>query len=444
MKKTRVRIFALVMGLSLLLAMLAACGTGTANGGGSTPGATGAATNTTIEVATDFPISQGDKDIGTSTMNGAVLAVDQANANHTIPNVTLKLVEKDDVGPKGTHDGPTGANNVTALLGDYQVAGIVGPLNSSVARAEMPVANRGGIALISPANTNPCLTKSGAAYGCTGKDDVAAQMRPTGNVTYFRLAATDDHQGPAMADYLYNKQQLKTAYVIDDTEAYGAGLAKYFVQEWTKLGGTVIDGVSHGVASTNDYKGLLTAAAAKKPDVLYFGGNYSTGGQVIQKQMRTISGLEKTVYAGGDGMTGSPDFYNQITGNGGTFYVTVAAPDPAKLPAAAQFVSDYKAKFGAVGPYSASTYDCMNILIQAIKNALKTTPAAKDANDQAGGKAFRQAVIDQLKKTDYNGVTGHTTFDENGDTNNKVFTIYQVALVNGKSDLESKDVVTLQ
>ena len=128
MKRSWSRILALTMGIPLLLAMLAACGgTGT-----TTPTPT---TTTVIKVSTELPISGGDIDIGTSMMHGAQLAVDQANANHTIPNVTLQFVAKDDVGASGTHEGPKGAANVQALLGDPQVAGIVGPLNSSVALA---------------------------------------------------------------------------------------------------------------------------------------------------------------------------------------------------------------------------------------------------------------------------------------------------------------------
>lgn len=429
------RFFALVMGFSLLLGMLAACGTGTST--------SSSAASSVIKVATELPTSGGDVDIGTSTRNGAELAVIQANANHTIPGVTLQLVEKDDVGAKNVHDAAKGATNVEQLLGDPQVAGIVGPLNSNVALDEMPVANRGNIALISPSNTGPCLTKEGADVGCAGPNDIIKTVRPTGNVTYFRLAATDDHQGPAMADYLFHTLHLKTAYVIDDTETYGNGIAKFFVQEWMKLGGTVIDGQSHSVSSTTDYSNLLTAAAAQHPDVLYFGGNYSTGGQVIQKQMMQIPALQHTIYAGGDGMTGSPDFYKQITDNGGKFYVTIAAPDLSKVPGSQSFVSAYTAKYGALGPYSAVAYDAMNILIQAIKKALTTTPAAKDANDTAGGAAFRQAVINALKQTNWNGVTGHTTFDANGDTTNRVFTIYDVAVVSGTSGLEVKGSVNV-
>src|SRR5258706_15484242 len=152
MKRSWSRIFALVMGLSLLLAMLAACGAGT-TGSTSTP-TTG---SKIIKVATDFPVTGKDESGGKPAENGAHLAVDQANANHTIPGYTLQFVPKDDVGPSGSHDPAVGKNNVTALISDGLVAGIVGPLNSGVAEAEMPEANTSPIALISPANTLPCL-----------------------------------------------------------------------------------------------------------------------------------------------------------------------------------------------------------------------------------------------------------------------------------------------
>src|SRR6202040_3333751 len=77
--------------------------------------------------------------------------------------------------------------------------------------------------------------------------------------------------------------------------------------------------------------------------------------------------------------------------------------------------------------YSANAYDCMNILIQAIKSALASgAKTPQNSGDAAGAKAFRQAVIDALKKTDYTGPTGHHTFDANGDTTNKVISIFLI------------------
>src|SRR5947208_7693503 len=177
MKKSWSRIFALTMGIPLLLALLAACGSGTT---GSSSSSTPAAGSTINKVATDLPVSGKDESGGKPAENGAHLAVDQANANKTIPGYTLQFVPKDDVGPSGAHDAAVGKSNVTALISDALVAGIVGPFNSGVAEAEMPIANQAPIALISPSNTNPCLTKTGDAVGCRGSNNKIAILRPTG------------------------------------------------------------------------------------------------------------------------------------------------------------------------------------------------------------------------------------------------------------------------
>src|SRR6266571_9142909 len=92
--------------------------------------------STIVKIATDLPVSGADTSSGKPAENGAHLAVDQANANHTVPNVTFQFVPKDDVGPSGVHDPAIGAQNVTALAGDARVVGVVGPLNSNVAKAE--------------------------------------------------------------------------------------------------------------------------------------------------------------------------------------------------------------------------------------------------------------------------------------------------------------------
>src|SRR5713226_1580531 len=199
MRRSWSRILALTMGIPLLLAILVACGSGTTTGT-STP----AAGSTIIKIATDLPVSGKDESGGKPAENGAHLAVDQANANHTISGYTLQFVPKDDVGPSGAHDAAVGKANVTALIGDALVAGIVGPFNSGVAQAEMPIANQAPIALVSPSNTLPCLTQNAAlSAACVGSADIVSTLRPTGNVTYFRIATTDTSQGGVGASLLY-------------------------------------------------------------------------------------------------------------------------------------------------------------------------------------------------------------------------------------------------
>src|SRR2546421_7144032 len=339
MKRSWSRILAVTMGVPLLLAILVACGSGTTgSGGGATPTASGSAI---IKVATDLPVSGKDESSGKPAEDGAHLAVNQANANHTIPGITLQFVPKDDVGPSGTHDPTAGAANVTSLVSDALVAGIVGPFNSSVAKAEMPISNQAPIAQISPANTNPCLTKDTDASGCSGKNNLLPTLRPTNKVSYFRVATTDDHQGPAGADYLF-KQGAKKAYVIDDAETYGIGIANTFVGEWKKLGGTVL-GHSSEPGTTTSFVSLLTQVASMHPDAIYFGGVDSTGGTLIRQQMLQVPALKSLPYAGGDGIV-TPSFAGSIqpTG-GGPVFGTVAVVDTSKNTNAQTFVTQYKA-----------------------------------------------------------------------------------------------------
>ncbi len=370
------------------------------------------------------------------------MAVDEANKNHTIPGYTIEFVPKDDVGPSGSHDPSVGAQNVRALIGDALVAGIIGPFNSSVAKAEMPITNRAPIVQISPANTNTCLTQRGANVDCTGANDFVPTLRPTGKVTYFRVAGTDSHQGPAGADYLFKTLHYKSVYVIDDAETYGIGIADSFSNEWKALGGTYL-GRSSEPSTTTSYVSLLTQIASKHPEVIYFAGVDSTGGILVRQQMRQVPALANLPFAGGDGIV-TPDFASTIGLSGGPVYGTIAVKDTVQNPATASFKAKYLAIYSTINVYSAAAYDCANILIQAIKTALANgahTP--KDSGDAADAKNFRQAVINAVQGISYDGVTGHQSFDQNGDTNNKVFTIYKLDTLNNKPDWKFLTAVTV-
>ncbi len=422
MRRSWSRIFALTMGIPLMFAILVACGSG-AGGGSSTP----SAGSTTLKIGTDLPVSGKDSSSGKPAENGAHMAVDQANQNHTIPGITLVFVPKDDVGPSGTHDPSVGAQNVNALVGDALVAGIVGPFNSSVAKAEMPITNQAGLAQISPANTNPCLTKDTADSGCSGSNNLLPTLRPTNKVTYFRIATTDDHQGPAGADYMYKTLHLKKVWVIDDTETYGVGIANSFAKQFAADGGTVL-GHSSEPGTTTSYVSLLTQIASQHPDAIYFGGVDSTGGTLVREQMQQVPGLKNLPLGGGDGIV-TPSFASTIGLSGGPAYGTVAVVDTTTSQTAANFRSQYTSIYGNnLNVYSAAAYDCANILIQAIKTALANgAKAPQNSSDATGAKAFRQAVITAIQSISYNGITGHQAFDSNGDTTDKIISIYKLA-----------------
>lgn len=433
-KKRWSRVFALSLGIPLLVAMLAACGAGTTgSGGSSTASSTG---STVLKIATDFPTSGSDASAGKPAENGAHLAVDQANAEKLVPGITFEFVPKDDVGPSGTHEPAAGQKNVSDLIGDALVVGMVGPLNSSVAQAQLPVANQAGFPIISPANTNDCLTQTQPAVECGGANNKLSTYRPTGKVTYFRIATRDQFQGAALADFAYKTKGYKTAYVIDDAETYGVGIASSIMTEWSKLGGKLL-GHSREAATTTSagYVSLLTQIATMHPDVIFFGGNDSTGAIQIRKQMLQVPALKETPFIAGDGtqtsaMATTIGSYKPNGSNGGPVYTSLASVNIDVLPSAQKFLADYTKAYGAnaIGSYSAGSYDCAMVIMQAVKAALAGgAKAPASSSDAAGAKTFRQAVINAIQNISYNGVTGHISFDQNGDTAIRTISIFTIA-----------------
>src|SRR5258708_29317039 len=150
MRSNLARIFAVVMGVSLSLTILAACGAGTTTGSG-----TPTAGSTVIKIATDLPVSGKVIGGGKPIEDSVHLAVNEANANHIIPGYTLVFDPKDDVGPAGIPDPAVGAQNVSALAGDALVAGDAGPLNRKVTKGEPPTTHPTPPAPIIPAHTHP-------------------------------------------------------------------------------------------------------------------------------------------------------------------------------------------------------------------------------------------------------------------------------------------------
>ncbi len=400
-----------VLGM-ISIALLAACGTSSntpaassSSGGGALGSCTGSVT-----VASDLPVSGSDASDGVPTANGAKLAVTQANRNKLLGGCTVTYLADDDSSvATGKHDPTVGAQNISALGGNPAVVGVVGPFNSNVATSEMPIANKAGLVLISPSNTNPGLTIVG------GDPTIdTASLRPSGAITYFRVCTTDIGQGHGLATTALGKLKSKNAYVFDDQETYGKGLADQFSKFYTAGGGTVVKRQSLP-GNTTDFKAELTTATSLKADLVFFGGTSSNGGGIIRAQMTSV-GLNAN-YEGGDGIV-DDEFFTEAGAAGDGAYGTIAAPDPTKLASAAQFVTDYKAAYNTdPGAYSANAYDAMNIILAAAKKVITAN----------GGKiptsGLRSSVRAAVAQTDYNGAIGHTTFDSVGDTGNVLLTL---------------------
>lgn len=396
--------------------------------------------STTIEIASDLPLGGLDKSQAVSTENGIRFAIDKANNAQMLPGYTLKYVPYNDVGANFIHDPSVGKKNVDAAIADALVAGIIGPLDSGVAEAEMPAANRAPLAILSPANTNPCLTKSiSEAPECSGDNNLLPTVRPTGKTTYFRFTAPDDLQGKAAADFLI--KHYKSVYIIEDqSDLYSQGLADAFSHEWTRLRGTQpAPPLNEPSTASLAYYENLFASVDLKSDLIYFAGS-SPAAINIREAMLQNEHYRSMPFAVGDTAVVSNldtvvhDFIlNDNISGAGPVYGTVPLQDTNQVPNGQSFQSDYAlAGYQNYSPDSASAYDCTMILIQAIKMALNHgAQLPKGSWDTHAAKMFRQAVIDAIQGITYEGVTGQYTFNADGDAVHPYVSIYQLTDENG-------------
>jgi branched-chain amino acid transport system substrate-binding protein len=360
-----------------------------------------------IKIGIDLPVSGADASDGIPTRNGAVLAIEEAKA----PAGFAFVVDALDDAVQGKHNPAQGAQNIKTFIADPAVLAIVGPFNSNVAKAEIPLTNDAGLVQISPSNTNPGLTKG----------PVAASLRSNPINSYFRVCTTDDKQGGAGAQFA-RKLGYSKVFIIDDNETYGKGLADVFEADFKTDGGTVL-GHEHITSGQQDFKALLTKAASLGPDFVYFGGTTSSGGGLVRKQMED-AGLKSAAYFGGDGISDAE--FITVTGDmANNSYYTVAAPETSKLASAAAFVAAYTKQFGATpGPYSANAYAIAQIEIAAIDKAIA---------DGGGKVPTRAQVLANVAATkDIQTPIGKVGFDANGDTTNGILSLY--AIKDGKAE----------
>lgn len=106
-----------------------------------------------VKIGIDMPVSGADASTGIPTRNGAVQAIEEANAKGAPGGVKFVAYDLDDA-VQGAHNPAQGAQNIKSFVSDSAVLAIVGPFNSSVAKAEIPITNDAGLAQIAPSNTS--------------------------------------------------------------------------------------------------------------------------------------------------------------------------------------------------------------------------------------------------------------------------------------------------
>lgn len=381
-----------------------------------------------LRIGVDLPLSGAEGRVATPALNGVRFYVQE---HPTVDGFAVNLVVKDD-SLNGTPEAPLGAANVQAFAADPQVMAMIGPFDSSVARAEIPVANQASLAMVSPATSSPCLTKPDYLPAALSPSHVAvtckqaglpapADLRPTGVNNYFRLAATDDLQGPAAADYAAKNLHLLRVATISDHEAYGQALAESFATRFGALGGNIAGRLDLDPSAAVDATGFLNRMKAGGAQAIYFGGLTANKGCVIRAEMAGVFAAgEATPFLGGDGIADDPACTQDAANNVAGIYATVPILDTSNVASAEPVISAFKSAFPNsrdFGHYTVIAYDATAVVYDALDRAIKS----------AGGHAPpRGNVISQLSVThDFDGAIGVFGFDTGGDSTRRVITLYE-------------------
>jgi branched-chain amino acid transport system substrate-binding protein len=290
--------------------------------------------------------------------------------------------------------------NAMALVANPAILGVVGTFNSGCAAIEIPILNAapgGGLAMVSPSNTAPCLTM--AAPGCP--DDEPARFYPTGYRNYARVLANDLFQSAALAE-LAVALGVKKIFVVEDMSGYGTPLSQGFLKAAAFLELEIAGSASFDVEAAN-YVDLMKQVKASGADALFLASFLDErGDQLIQDKVTVLGpndGAVKLIVPDGFASPDAIDFIGEaIVGA----YATTQGVSPEGLGADGMaFVAEFETLLGEpVELYTVPGLQAARVLLDAI--------AASDGT--------RAGVIAKLFATHVeSGVLGAFTFGPTGD-----------------------------
>jgi branched-chain amino acid transport system substrate-binding protein len=331
-----------------------------------------------VTIATAGPMTGQYAVFGEQMKRGAEMAVKDINAKGGINGEKLVLEVGDDAcDPK---QAVAVANNFV----NQGVKFVAGHFCSGSSIPASAVYNEEGILQITPASTNPKLTEQGF-------DNV------------FRTCGRDDVQGKYAGDFVVDNKTGSKVAILHDKTAYGKGLADEFKKELNARG---VEEVMYEAitAGDKDFTALITKMKEAGVDLIYLGG-YHTEAGLITRQSRE-QGFEAKMMSG-DALVDKQ--YWEITGPTGEGTMMTFAPDPRKLPAAADVVAEFKASGYDPEGYTLYTYAAVQAFADAAAKAGSTDP---------------EAVAKALKEGSYETVLGTLGFNEKGDVKNPEYVMY--------------------
>jgi branched-chain amino acid transport system substrate-binding protein len=357
-----------------------------------------------VKIGLSLPLTGADADGADAILKGAQMAIAEINAKGGAAGYKLEAVVFDSATPAaGQYDPAQAATNIRKFIADAAVVALIGPQMSGEGKATSPILSEADLATITPSSTNPDITDP----------KFQAQYRPKGKAVYFRTVTTDAYQGPNMANHAFHNLKVKKVYILDDSGAFGVGIADSFERRAKELKIEVL-GRDRLDPKEADYKTILTKIKGLNPDAIYYGGVQQAAVKLARQLQEVLPKIHKL---GSDGIydLAFPEQSSKEAAEG--WWASNASPDMLSDKKATEWINSYKSKFKREPTnYSITAYNGVMVIADAIDRTVK---ANKPVN--------RSNVRDAIQAANLKGtLQGDIAFDANGDILSKVVSLYQV------------------
>jgi branched-chain amino acid transport system substrate-binding protein len=312
--------------------------------------------------------------------NSSQIAIDEWNAKGGIKGMKIEQIMGDDA-----MDPAQGVNVAQKFCADNLMLGVIGPPMSHIAQATLKIYGGCNLTCITTAASKPDLTDQGFKH-------------------FFRVNARNDAHGWNCALFITRNLKPKKIAVLNEKVAYCESIAEETIKGLKKLGMKDSDIMQDTiVAGAKDFSPVLTKVKAFNPDILFFVATTAPDQAIGVRQAKEL-GI-KAIFFGTEGARDKKDFIQASEGAAEGAYVYHFAPDVFVIPAAANYIKKFEAKYGSISGFGPPAYEAANILLTAIDKAAKAN------------KLNRNEVLANVAKTkNFKGILGFpVTFDPKGD-----------------------------
>ena len=324
-----------------------------------------------IKVGFNVPLTGFAAADGKSALEGAKLAIEQANAKGGVAGQRLDLVVYDD------QASPKEAVPVATKLveKDAVVAAVSGSYSGST-RAAAAIFQRAQVPYVVSYAIHPDITLAGDYM--------------------FRVSAMGEVQGRGGAK-LAQSLGKKKVVIITVKNDFGQALAAGFKEAAPKLGLNIANEYEYGMAD-RQFGPLVSKVKADNPEVIYASGYYFNAGPLVS-QLRA-AGVTAPII-GQEGY--DSEKFIEIAGAAaeGTL-VTTSLDRDSEAPATKAFLADFRKATGAgADMVAAASFTAVNVVVEGLK---KTGGKGGDALKQALATGSYDTPIGKLAFNDLHEV----------------------------------------